>query len=410
MTGRTILAVAFAAVLAAVNGPAYAQASPVRSIVVLPAENVSGHGTAAAELAPLLLEQVSRRGWTVAAAEQVDHSLEQLRVRYLDSLEETVRIRLAEELQASAFLLTTVFTWHNGDGAAVAIAARLVDSAGRTTWGEVVALTAEDSTEWFGAGADAPLEVVRDRVIERLFRRFPEPGREPGVRPGRPVPVLRKGPPTFRSAALARGEVRRVCVLPFDNATRAAEASRVVSDLLALRMMARKEFDVVEPSAFRAALREEQIRSMRNLGPAELERLGRRLDTDVFIRGTVYAWRDPLGLSGAVPFLQMELSAVDAEQHRIVWNGNHTRSGDDYQGFLMRGSVTSAVGLSDRVVSELIDAQQKALLRRTPEQLLEAKGKVKHNEKSAQVAGGAAPGSVRNPAGATDRTARSGQR
>jgi hypothetical protein len=102
-------------------------------------------------------------------------------------------------------------------------------------------------------------------------------------------------------------------------------------------------------------MRAEDVRSFRALDPEQLRRVGERVGAALFLRGSVYTWRDSVPQGGGSPEVSLELSLVDAARDRVMWTGQHARKGGDYAFLLQRGTVTSAVALADRVVSELLD-------------------------------------------------------
>jgi hypothetical protein len=67
--------------------------------------------------------------------------------------------------------------------------------------------------------------------------------------------------------------------------------------------------------------------------------------------------------------LQLEFSLVDVRVGRVLWAAQHSRKGRDYVGFLMLGTVTNSVALSDRVIAEMIEAE----VRSTPKGAAAAK-------------------------------------
>src|SRR5512146_2070417 len=82
-----------------------ASAAPQRAtVVVLPFDNFSGVESANAEVSTLVTKAVEARGWAVADGEAVQKLLETARVRYLDSVDETVRMQLLEQTGASAIV------------------------------------------------------------------------------------------------------------------------------------------------------------------------------------------------------------------------------------------------------------------------------------------------------------------
>jgi curli biogenesis system outer membrane secretion channel CsgG len=188
-------------------------------------------------------------------------------------------------------------------------------------------------------------------AIAGLLRDVPRPGETKRV-------ALNSGlfprAATYRSDAHPRGAVRRVCVLPF--ASSMPEASRVLLEILTVRLEATGEFDVVEPAAFRDAMRAEKIRSVAMMTSTELAAIGKHLGTTIFLRGNIHTWREA---GGGRSEIQIDMTLADVATGEILWAVAHQRRGGDYSGILQRGTVHNVVTLADRVVSEAIAAHRK---------------------------------------------------
>src|SRR5512140_3573458 len=93
---RRILAALIAAIAMTTAAHAAGADGRDRRVVVLPFDNFSGVETAPDELRRLVMSMVTTKGWTIAPNEQVEQLLEAERVRYLDSLDDAVRVRLLD--------------------------------------------------------------------------------------------------------------------------------------------------------------------------------------------------------------------------------------------------------------------------------------------------------------------------
>jgi len=332
----------------------------VERVVLLPFENLSGSSEAREQLEALAGAYLRGRGYTVVAGEEVAAYLEARRIRYLDSLAEAERNELLEAHQAGAVMTGKVFDFVEARVPMVSLSARLLSDDGRLLWSNVVALSAVDTEGVFG-GRVATREALAREAAERLFEDLPAPGDGPGPArlSGRPRRLA--APRTYRAASLERGASHRVCVLPFANHTTERDAPRIVADLLARRLQQAGEFEVVEPAELRGALVVEQLRSFQDRDPLRLARLAERLGGCLFLRGTVFVYQPALaGGSAQPPEVALHVSLVDVAASRVLWSSDHSRRGDQYRSFLMRGAIVTAVGLADRVVSEMVDALQKA--------------------------------------------------
>ena len=346
-----------------IAAPALAGAPNV--LIVLPFENLSGERAASTNLLPVMQRSIEKKGWELISAGRIETLLETDRIRSLDSIDATMRHKLAAEWNATAFLLTTIYTYSESDNPVVAVSARLIRPDGTAVWGEMIGLTAEDTAHILGVGrAQTAADLGHDAVV-RLLARFPTPGL--AVRLTRePEETLSRGRPRSSVASeLSLAKTPRVAVLPFDAVPGARQATRLVHDSLTIRLEENGAFDVIEPGDLRAAMRALQMPSLRGVTSTELAALGRELGTDLFIRGSIYTFREAEQRGSAPPELQFEMSMVNVASSRVLWSCYHGRQGSDYQGFLMLGRVSNGVSLTDRLIREAIAEQRNGRLRRS---------------------------------------------
>jgi hypothetical protein len=329
-------------------------------VVLVPFENLSGSSEARDQLEALAGAYLQGRGYTVLAGGEVAAYLEARRIRYLDSLGAAERSRLLEAHQAGAVMTGKIFDFAEARVPLVSLSARLQGEDGRVLWSDVVALSAADTEGVFG-GRVATRDGLAREAAERLFEDLPAPGDGPAPTRLSGRPRRLSAPRTYRAASLEKGTSRRVCVLPFVNHSTERDAPRIVADLLSRRLQQTGEFEVVEPAELRSALVAEQLRSFQDRDPLRLARLGEGVGGCLFLRGTVFAYQPGLAAGAAQPpQVALHVSLVDVAASRVLWSSDHSRKGDQYTSFFMRGAIVTAVGLADRVVSEMVDALLKA--------------------------------------------------
>lgn len=326
------------------------------TLVVLPFDNFTGADNAAETVHALALKSVALKGWTIAPDEQIETVLEKNRVRYLDSLDDSVRTAILEPAGASALLSGTIYTYSEGRNPIVAVSARLVRADGTLAWADVAAASADDTEGVLGFGRASTTERVAFEVVNALMHDFPRAGAESSPGRGKAKPFMHRGPSSFHTTELDAASPHIVCVLPFENPSSVPEGARVVADILSIRLAAANGFEVVEPAKLRAAALKAHIGSFRGIASEDLERLASSVGTSLFIRGTIFQYADATGRAAADPALQLDLSLIDAQSRRILWAAQHDRKGSDYIGFLMRGAASNAVSLTDRVITEIVDA------------------------------------------------------
>jgi TolB-like protein len=338
---RTILAAAAVFVCATASA----------ELAILPFEDSSGSPNARPQVAKLIENAVRSKGWRIATTD-IAPILEKERVRYVDSLDPAVRTRILDATESSAFLSGAIYTYSDSRIPVVALSARLVGRNGKVLWSNVIGVSADDTEGLFGFGRKTGVDAVAADAVAMLMRDFPQADTSsPGLPAGPRKPLLHTRPISYRSPDIDATDAP-ICVLPFENLSSAPEASRIVADVLALRLAT--ERNVIEPAVMRSAALAARIGSFRNIASRDLEALAESLGTPLFLRGTVYSF----ATTGEARF-HVEMSLVDIKTGRVLWAAQHVRKGSDYIGFLMQGNVSNAVSLTDRVVSEMIVGLEK---------------------------------------------------
>jgi hypothetical protein len=330
------------------------------TVVLLPFQNLSGAPEAPSAVGTALVRKIEKEGYQVVRGEAVEEFLAAERVRYLDSLAGPVREKLLTHFSARAVVLGTIFSFAESENPVVAVAARMVEVDAKVVWSAVAGLSADDTTKVFGFGRAVSLPALADKTVSILARDFPAPGKAEMLASARSKPIDLSSPRTYRSAALGKVPVL-VCLLPLVNESRDRLAGPIVGELLAQRLGASKEFRVVEASDFRTAMVATGVYGLRTGDPDELKKLGAKLGTNLFLKGTIYKYRDVLPGSGVrSPELEMQLSLVDVAAGKVLWTSSVARKGSDYSGLFELGAISNAVTLADQVVAEMIRAGENA--------------------------------------------------
>lgn len=352
---RRVLITMFLAVLfcAALNA-----GEQKKRLVLLPFENLSGAEIASLDVTRYVLTSLAAKGWEIVDRETVEELLEKERVRYLDSLDDGIRVRILDAGGAGGVVSGTVYTYAEGRHPAVAFSLRLTTAAGGMAWSDVVAVSVSDTERAFGFGRASTVGGLVPFAVSRLMENFPRAGEGRLPVRGEGKPLFKSGPSFYYSDPSGDSSPHLVCILPFENQSGSPEASRVAGDLIALRLGAATGFRVVDAASLRTAALESRIASFRTISDAELEALAKSVGTPLFLRGKVYEFHDGSG-RGAVPQISLELTLTDIRAHKDVWVVQHEKSGLDYVGFLMRGAETTGVGLADRVVSEMVQTAER---------------------------------------------------
>lgn len=288
------------------------------SVVLLPLDND--------ELTPLIIKAIEAKGWQVKSGEEIEALLEQERVRYLDSIEAGVREKILAKSGADAILSVTVYLYKP----AVGLTAHLIDRDGEVVWANVAAVAPSDTERALGMGK----RDVAEEAVKALMRDF-----------GTHIQPKHERSSAAHYVSPELDTSRPICVLPFDNHSRATDAPRVLADILALRLAA-AGFRVVDPVVLRDAALKARV-SLHAVSSPDLALLAKSVGTPLFLRGTIYAYNES-------PSIDVEATLVDAAAGKVLWASQQSRNGSDYIGFLMLGAISNSVSLSDRVAAEMI--------------------------------------------------------
>jgi hypothetical protein len=330
-------------------------------VVVLPFANLSGTERAPADVAAGFARRLADKGYKPVPVPEVEAFIAAERVRYLDSLSGPVRQKLLAHLSASAVVFGTVYTFAEDQNAVVGFSARMLRSDGSLAWAGVAGLSTEDTEGALGLRRITSASRLAEKALDRLTSDLPAPGSVAKPAAGRARPLGVPVPVTFRSAALETGRAHPICILPLENRSRERLAGRYVAELLGQRLAASSLFSVVEPADLRAALVTSGVRGLRTGDPAELQKLSKAVGTSLFLRGTIYAFKDTTPRNTSVtPELELDLTLVDTASGRIVWTSRAVRRGKDYTGFLELGAITNVVTLADQAAAEMVRTAEKA--------------------------------------------------
>lgn len=341
-----------AAAVLALSAPAAGGAS---TVVVLPFENLSGVPAARTAVTAEVLKRIESAGYKVVAGAPVDEFLAAERLRYLDSLATPERKKLLEKFRADAVVLGTIYSCMDGSNSIFAAAARMERADGTLVWSAVDGLSASDTQGLFAIGRVPSVKELADKAVSRLLRHLPRAGESGAISGAKAKPFDIAGPRTYRSAALPEDGPIRVCILPIANRSEARMAPRVVGEILPQRLAASKQLRAVEAADFRAALVAARIRVIRLGDPDDLRHLSKELGTNLFLQGTIDAYRDGSTQNDSVPpVFELQLQLVNASTGKVVWTSSLARKGTDYQGLFELGAISSVVTLADQAIAEMV--------------------------------------------------------
>jgi TolB-like protein len=122
------------------------------------------------------------------------------------------------------------------------------------------------------------------------------------------------------------GSIKKVAVLPFENASGVNGASDKVHKIFLVELLSIEAFDVLEPGMVARALKSESATSPDQLTPEDLKRLGKALGADGLFMGQVVDYADARGQNSA-PEVTLQFRLVETSSGATVWSTSQTRSG-----------------------------------------------------------------------------------
>ena len=121
--------------------------------------------------------------------------------------------------------------------------------------------------------------------------------------------------------------VSRVAVLPFENLSGEENVGKRVRDITITELLASGKFEVVDKGIVDATLREMAISNENSLDAPVLKILGKRLEVNAFVSGTVNNIEGGSRGALAYPEVSLTLHLIDSETAQVLWRSTAYRNG-----------------------------------------------------------------------------------
>jgi len=148
--------------------------------------------------------------------------------------------------------------------------------------------------------------------------------------------------------------IKKVAVLPFENLTQDRFANEKIRELVMMRLL-KRGVDVIEPGEVNDLLRSMRIRSLKRLTRNEIVEIGKRLDIDAVITGSVSTYEIKRALSVTYPEVSIYLNLIDARSGSILWATWHSSGGADFWTRHFGIETETLDEVSQEVVKEALD-------------------------------------------------------
>lgn len=149
-------------------------------------------------------------------------------------------------------------------------------------------------------------------------------------------------------------KAKKVAILPFYNISGYRDAGKVVANIFVTEMFKMDRFDVEETGNIVQFMIQERMDTIGEIEVERLKILGKRLDVDAVMTGTVEEFAEAGG-AYSVPIVSIAARMIESNTGKLIWSGQNKRKGDDYIIILDLGEVRSLTALAQKVVREMID-------------------------------------------------------
>ncbi len=328
---------------------------PIARIALLPAENLTGIGAVGPDLLPRLANEFARTGVDVVFGDAVEEFLREHRFRYTGGVSSELAVAAREQLKVDALVVTSVVARVDSTTPTVALTTRLVstDEIPVILWIDGIALSGNDHPGPFDLGLVrrvGKLERKAASVLGRSLRQFLTGSVRASACPreARFAPSV-----SYRSPEFVPDRVPiKMVVMPFANESGREAAGDVLALEFTRHVLARGEFQVLEPGYVRERLLASRVVLEGGLSSAVAEVLRSAVGVDVVLGGEVREYADAeLGRAAAARFGAVLLDGRDG---RLVWSATSYHEGSEDVVLFEKGMIDRAATLACRMVSAAV--------------------------------------------------------
>ena len=148
--------------------------------------------------------------------------------------------------------------------------------------------------------------------------------------------------------------VRTVAVLPLENFTSDKYAGGKIRSKVIIELLSRG-IDVIEPGEIIMTLRELKVRSIDSIRTEDIQEMGRMLDAEAIIKGSVEAFGISKGITVSYPEVSIDLTLIDTATGNIIWSVWHTSGGASFWTRHFGTEGMTIDNTSAKVVKEIFD-------------------------------------------------------
>jgi len=137
--------------------------------------------------------------------------------------------------------------------------------------------------------------------------------------------------------------IKKIAVLPFENFTQDDYAGEKIRRIVITELLSR-DVDVIEPGEVTRLFREMKIKSLGSVKVSEIQEIGKALNVEVVILGSVEAFGTGRGISVNYSEVTIDLRMLEVNSGNIVWSVRNASGGPDFR---MRHFGSEGASLSE---------------------------------------------------------------
>jgi hypothetical protein len=168
------------------------------------------------------------------------------------------------------------------------------------------------------------------------------------------IPGCRSAVPTYHiSEDIDFSFFKKAAVMPLDNLTSEKFAGDIVKQVVISELLASGLVDIVIPGEVLIAIKSLGIKSITSLSTEEIRALGKALNVEAIIMGSVQEYGEVKVGSSSAPQVTITLMMADSASGAIVWSITKSRSG---AGFMSRHFGAKHETISETVLAVVRNA------------------------------------------------------
>lgn len=123
--------------------------------------------------------------------------------------------------------------------------------------------------------------------------------------------------------------IQKIAVMPLENFTSNKYAANKIRSMVMIELLS-TGMDVTEPGQVVSAMSELKIRSVARMSVEDMRNIGRMLDVDALVVGSVETYNISRGISVSYPEVSIRLTLIESQDGLALWSIWHTAGGADF--------------------------------------------------------------------------------